>query len=339
MRASKLCLWLAIAIAIPLSCFVKGWLEDANNNAFIAELATARARMDALMTPDEGPRVLIAGGSNALSSYDSAAIADATGLPVYNVGVLAEGLDIRNMFGVAEARARAGDIVVVSALSVLSHRPSTPTSREAAFESGIWRQPTREVELPLPGKPLAIPALPLFSTPTLLRSAATYRQWALVKASGTSADDTAIARVRLAGVRSVELDARGDWIDCTQSSTPKPLPFDPKLVEHSQAFANYARDFASRLTARGVTVHFVLPTVLIREQDRLLWEAQIPTLLEQFGDIGFLDADRNWQLNADAHEFCDTNAHLLRRNAARNSAPIIAAVRADQVTNIRLVSK
>ena len=121
-KASKLALWLFIAIAVPISCLVKGWLNEASDRASVTALASSRATLDQRMNPEDGRRVLIGGGSNALSSFDSAYISRQIGLPVYNLGVLGEGLDVRNMFAVVEARARPGDIVVISALSFLNHR-------------------------------------------------------------------------------------------------------------------------------------------------------------------------------------------------------------------------
>jgi len=333
MRASKsMMLWLFLALAVPASCLLKGTVNDAVNARFIETLAASRAQLDTRMNPADGPRILLAGGSNAVSSFDSDAISRRTGLPVYNLGVLGEGLDVQNLFDVVEARARPGDHVVISALSLLSHRESTPESDRVTFASGTWRVPSHRISLPTPLGTLNLSVMQLFDNVTLVRSLSNYRQWQsmsspidVLATAGSQQDHS----VRLAGNRSVIVNHQGDWIDCTTSTNAKPLDFDPKLLARSRDFHAMATAFAARMAERGVKAQFMLPTVLIRERDRSRWEAQIGDLKQELHMLSFIDNDREWQLKSDSTQFCDTNAHLLRTHAVRNSEPIIDAINGD----------
>ncbi|WP_273454561.1 hypothetical protein [Nevskia ramosa] len=329
-KASKLALWLFIAIAVPISCLMKGWLNEADDRSAVSALADSRAKLDLRMNSGDGPRILIGGGSNALSSFDSAYISKQIGLPVYNLGLLSEGLDVRNMFAVVEARARPGDIVVISALSFLTHRDGTPNASLTKLAGGDWYLPTHGVDLSLPQGSFHIPLMSLFDELTLLNGLKTYAQWhssAPVIESLEGSGNAENHALRLPGNHhSVVINHRGDWIDCTQTSNAKPLEFDPKLLERSQGFTELADDFERRMNRRGVKVLFTLPTVLIHEKDRSRWEAQVVAVMKQFDSASFIHPNRNWQLNSDATQFCDTNAHMLRANAMLNSEPLIHAV-------------
>ncbi|WP_295680187.1 hypothetical protein [uncultured Nevskia sp.] len=329
-KAGKLVLWLFIAVAVPISCLVKGWLSEANDRASVTALASSRATLDQRMNPEDGRRVLIGGGSNALSSFDSAYISRQIGLPVYNLGMLGEGLDVRNMFAVVEARARQGDIVVISALSFLTRRDVTANATLTKLPSGDWYLPSHGVDLSLPQGSLHIPLMSLFDELTLLNSLKTYAQWQSAAPQIESlegfdgAEDHAL---HLPGNHhSVVINDQGDWIDCTQTANAKPLEFDPKLLEHSRGFTELADNFERRLNQRGVKVLFTLPTVLIREKDRSRWEAQVAAVMKRFGSASFIRPSQSWQLSSDAAQFCDTNAHMLRSNARFNSESIVSAV-------------
>lgn len=329
-KASKLALWLFIAFAAPVSCLLKGWLNEANDRSSVAALASSRATLDLRMNPKDSRRVLIGGGSNALSSFDSAYISEQIGLPVYNLGVLSEGLDVRNMFAVVEARARPGDIVVISALSFLAHRDGTASAALTKLAGGDWYLPLHGVDLLLPQASFHIPLMSLFDELNLLNSLKTYAQWhssappiETLEGAGNAEDHA----LRLPGNHhSVVINHQGDWIDCTQTAHAKPLEFDPKLLERSRDFTELADDFERSMNRRGVKVLFTLPTVLIREKDRSRWETQVVAVMKQFESASFIRPSRSWQLSSDAGQFCDTNAHMLRANASINSEPIINAV-------------
>lgn len=329
-KASKLALWLFIAFAVPISCLLKGWLNEADDRSSITALAASRARLDLQMNPEDGPRLLIGGGSNALGSFDSAYISSRIGLPVYNLGVQGEGLDVRNLFAVVEARARSGDIVVISALSFLSHRDGTADATLIALAGGDWYVPSHGLDLSMPQGSVHIPWMSLFDELTLLNSLKTYAQWhsstlpiESLEGSGNTEDHA----LHLPGNHhSVVIDHQGDWIDCIQTSHPKPLEFDAKLLERSRTFTELADDFQRRMDRRGVSVLFALPTVLIDEKDRSRWDAQVVAVIKQFKSASFISPSSGWQLNSDAGQFCDTHTHLLRSNASRNSEPIVNAV-------------
>lgn len=329
-KASTLALWLFIAIAVPISCLVKGWLNEADDRSAVSALADSRAKLDRRMNAGDGPRLLIGGGSNALSSFDSEYISQQIGLPVYNLGLLSEGLDVRNMFAVLEARARPGDIVVISALSFLSHRGGTANATLTKLAGGDWYLPSHGVDLSLPQGSFHIPLMSLFDELTLLNSLRTYAQWHSSTPQMESLEGLGSAEnhaLHLPGNHhSVVINHRGDWIDCTQSANAKPLEFDPQLLDRSRGFTELANDFERRMDRRGVKVLFTLPTVLIHEKDRSRWEAQVLTVMKQFEFASFIHPNQRWQLSSDAGQFCDTNAHMLRANATLNSEPIVSAV-------------
>lgn len=326
-KASKHVLWLFIAIAVPISCLLKGWLNEADDRSAISVLADSRARLDLRMNSGDGPRMLIGGGSNALSSFDSAYISQQIGLPVYNLGLLSEGLDVRNMFAVVETRARPGDIVVISALSFLAHRDGTANAALTKLAGGDWYLPLHGVDLTLPKGSVHIPLMSLFDELTLLNSLKTYVQWHSSASPIESLEGAVDHALRLPGNHhSVVINSQGDWVDCLQTADAKPLEFDSKLLERSRGFTELADDFERRMKQRGVKVLFTLPTVLIREKDRSRWETQVAAVMEQFESASFIHPSPRWQLSSDASQFCDTNAHMLRANASLNSEPIINAV-------------
>jgi hypothetical protein len=177
MRASSQLLWLFTALVIPASCVLKGWLTDANGAEYVSELTAFRQTLDQPLDSAPGVHVLIAGGSNAASSYDSSAITEATGVPTFNLGLLDEGLHFSNVFGIVEERARAGDIVILSSLRFLVPQSHGGNLRQVAFGRDRWRLPTGSLPIEFGTFEGWIPFAPLFGETTLIRSLLIFKQW------------------------------------------------------------------------------------------------------------------------------------------------------------------
>lgn len=335
MHASKR-FWIFATVLLIVSCAFKGWQTDRNVLAYINDIALTRSVLDPALAAEKGPRILIAGGSNALSGYDSKLLSEATGIPTFNLALLSEGYDYRNTFQVIESRARAQDIVVLSTLRLSAAQQVNDAANISSYVIGndSWWVPKQAPTLLLSSEAYLPPVAQLFADQTLIRLLANWSEQlriGVISAREPQDGKQAHAGATAAGLHSsfarFEFDARGDWVNCTKAENPKPLAFDPALPEQAEEYLAALDQFAARLANRGITLRVTPATILVQPDAIELWREQHQALARSLRTAVMLPFDASKQLLTDRSKFCDTYAHLRRSQIATNNQAVVEAIK------------
>lgn len=234
-----------------------------------------------------GPRVVIAGGSNAYYGLNAQLLQEQLDVPVVNVALPFGAHHPQIAFDVLERQVHSGDTVVFSAssfwnLQVTSKRHARQFDAylDQAYDwyhrkFSAWSIPWR----PLPeSKPLLLAAVSGFAPDH-------GRSWT---------EDTG---------------PRGTFVACRDLPVVSPEPYSQDRVDPQ--FLAALQNAAERLRHRGVTLVLNVPWLLIRETDRHRWIAYHDGLARDLtGRMPLVASAPETLLRTDSGEFCDSPLHL-----------------------------
>ena len=276
--------------------------HDADAYRLLAELIEHKA---ALARAVDGPRVIIAGGSNAYYGLDAEAIQRQIGAPVVNVALPFGAHHPQIALDLLENQVRSGDIVVFSSASVWDP-PRPPTRRAREFDAyldavGVEGYQRKFSEPAVPWR-----ALPE-TGPLLLAAADGFdaghgRSWV---------EDT---------------DAHGTFTACTDAPVVMPRHFGKDTVDLELAAA--LRQAATRLEIEGISFLISLPWLYIRESDRERWQAFARHFVGQLQPtVPIVASAPSMLLHSRRSEFCDSPLHLSDDASARRSRLLANALK------------
>ncbi len=276
--------------------------HDAEGYRLLAELAAHKAT---LADDIEGPRVLIAGGSNAYYGLDAAAMEERLGVPVVNLALPFGAHHHEIALDILEEHMRRGDVVVFSSGSAWeSARPPSRRAREFdAYLDGIEFPDyhRRFSEPPLPWR-----ALP--ETGPLVFAAA--------QGFGSEPGRSWIA----------DTDHRGTFIACQTAPVVLPRHYAKDAVNAELAAA--LRREAERLRTEGIRFAVALPWLYIRDSDRERWTGFRARFVEALAPaVPVIGSDAGALLHSDREAFCDSPLHLSKQASQRRSAAVAEALR------------
>lgn len=329
MPGSSRLFWVVACTLLIAASVTKAKLNASTAESEVLGLAAARISLDTFLDAEKGPRLLIAGGSNAASGFDSLEITKATGFPTFNLSLLNEGYDYRNLFAVVESRSRAGDIVILSTARAVTYQPSPAARTQVRIGQDLWSIPQKKRFFTLGAATFSVPLAPMFGEQSLLRALLTWFQRggrsepALTQ---ENLDRSASDQFSIAALPGYRFNERGDWVNCDRSTYPEPMRFDPELLLKSKTYLTELNDFAEVLQQRSVVLKVTSPTVLVQAGMTERWSHQYRQLVESLPTVDFLPLDSERQLLTDSSKFCDTNTHLLRSQIAANNQAIVALI-------------
>ena len=238
------------------------------------------------------PAILLAGGSNVLMGLRAETMSALLRRPVYNLGLVNEGGDYRNVLTLLEASAEPGDMVLISSRGFFGN-PVTSTNPIAV------RVQDRNF---------------LFE--------ADYK--------GLSLSDKSILRMLISPVqqplgyyeRRGTPNGNGDLNVCL-TDRPVQAPLVPVAVD-TGGFVQSHADFFKRMKERGVIVYFLTPDMLIQSKDATSWWDRHLDLRAKFGHFGgqWIPTDLEQTLSSSPEEFCDSALHPNAQRALLKSQTV-----------------
>lgn len=276
--------------------------HDADGYRLLAELIEHKA---ALARAVDGPRVVIAGGSNAYYGLDAAAIERQLGVPVVNVALPFGAHDPQIALDLLENQVRSGDVVVFSSASVWDP-PRPPTRRAREFDAYLDSLGLEDYERKFSEPAIPWRALPE-TGPLLLAAADGFdaghgRSWV---------EDT---------------DAHGTFTACTDAPVVIPRHYGKDTV--NLELAATLHQAAARLESEGVRLLVSLPWLYIRESDRERWQAFGSRFAGQLQPaVPIVASGSSMSLHSRRSDFCDSPLHLSDEASARRSRLLATALK------------
>ena len=283
--------------------------HDAEGYRLLAELAAHKAE---LADDIDGPRVLIAGGSNAYYGLDAAAIEERLGVPVLNLALPFGAHHHEIALDMLEEQARHGDVVVFS--SGGAWEPTRPPSRRAReFDAYLEKIGFPDYRRRFSEPPLPWRALPE-TGPLVLAAAERF---------GSEPGRSWIA----------DTDDRGTFVACRTAPVVLPRHYGRDAVNTELAAA--LRREAGRLREQGIRLTVALPWLYIRETDRKRWAGFRARFVQAVASsVPVIGSDAGTLLHSERDKFCDSPLHLSSQASQRRSEivaealkPLVAAAR------------
>jgi hypothetical protein len=274
--------------------------QDERDYRLLAELIEWKTEL-AQAVP--GPRLIIAGGSNAYYGLDARLLQEQLNLPVVNLALPFGAHHPRIAFDLLERQVRRGDTVVYSAASLWNLKVTAPRHArqfDAYLDRAFDRYSRKFSGLSLPWRPLPE------SGPLLLAAASGF-----TPESGRSwVEDTG---------------PRGTFVAC------KDLPV---VAPESNPADGLDRDFvrnlhrtAERFRQKGVEFVVNVPWLLVRQSDRARWlEVRHAIERDLRGRIKLIASEPATLLRTDPGEFCDSALHLSRDASRQRTLSLAAAL-------------
>lgn len=221
--------------------------------------------------------------------------------PVYNLGLVNESGDYRNVLAVLEASARAGDTVVISSRGFYGN----PVISHASIAVKVRGRPIYLAEnamnLNVPNKSIArllMPQQKLGVDP--------YEQL-------------------------IKLHIEGDQTMCTSNVHIEVAKLDPAQWPAENYIQHHA-DFLNTMRMRGVAVYFSVPDLLVSHDDWDSWTARHLDVRQKIERIGgrWISVPMEQVLSTSVGDFCDSSLHPSTRRALQRTH-IVAKALASEV--------
>jgi hypothetical protein len=237
-----------------------------------------------------GPRVLVAGGSNAYYGLDSQLLQRGVGLPVVNFAFPSGAYDDRINLHLVEGVVRSGDIVLYAASGFWNIEDAVER-RSRGFDSYLVARKLPDYERRFDGGGIPWQARPKSNTLLLamlesIRPRPPGRPWV------------------------VDTDERGDFTGCIPAPVVLPQPFGSDSPNRDLAALVAAT--ADRVAAKGGRLVAGMPWLFINERDRSRWAGFGERVIGQYAAhrVPVIAAPPDVLLRSDRRDFCDTPLHL-----------------------------
>lgn len=252
-----------------------------------------------------GPRIIIAGGSNAYYGIDADVIEQRTGIPVVNFAFPFDAYDRRINLALLERVVRPGDVVIFAAASFWGSA-GNDLRREIGFDKYLaektpvpYTRQFKDSTFPWQARP---------KTNTLLLALA----------------DLAFGRPK---ARSwvADTDSQGDFTGCVPRKALLPQIYQGHALDAD--LMTWVKEAVQRLEKKDARLMMALPWVYIREQDRPHWENYRARFLQRYRRYApVIAAPPKVMLRSRQEDFCDSPFHLSRKMTNQRSKYLSARV-------------
>lgn len=243
------------------------------------------------------PAVLLGGGSNVIIGLDADTMGRLLKRPVYNLGLVNEGGDYRNVLALLEASARPGDTVVISSRGFYGN-PITSHKSIAVKVAGrsIYIAESAEV-LNIPNKSIARLLMPQQNL-----GADPYEQL-------------------------MRLHMKGDRNMCTPKVHSEIAKLDPTQWPVEEYVQHHA-EFLNTMRTRGVAVYFSAPDILVSRDDWDSWTARHLDIRQKIERIGghWISVPMERVLSTSIGDFCDSSLHPSEQRALQRTQMVAKAL-------------
>lgn len=277
-------------------------LHDREGHKLLAELVEHKAAL-AQATP--GPRVVIAGGSNAYYGLDAGILQDELDVPVVNLALPFGAHHHAIALDLLEHQVQPGDIVVFSA-GGLWDSALPPTRRARDFDSYLDEAGLAGYTRKFPDA--ALPWRPLPETGPLLLAAA-------------SSIEPEHGRSWIA-----DTDALGNYTACVDAPVVRPRHYFKDNLNEDLIEA--LRGAAERFEGDDIRLVVSLPWLFIRESDRGRWtdfRRRLVTALD--GAVPIVASRPDMLLRSQRGDFCDSPLHLSAAASRERSRSLAESLR------------
>lgn len=276
--------------------------HDERDYPFLAELIAYKAEL-AKAIP--GPRIVIAGGSNAYYGIDSDILERNLDRPVVNLALPFGAHHFRINLALLEDMIQPGDVVVYAAAGFW-HGPTGVRRRAVGFDSYLVDVEGIEYERQFDDTGLPWKILP--STNTLML--------ALV--------DRAFPKPGRPWV--ADTDKHGDFTGCIPLPVIEPERYGGQ--NPNRRLARVLRTLAQRLDAKGAQLVVHMPWLLIQDYERDEWIAFMKRFAALYEPVvPVIATDPRSTLNTDRAAFCDSPFHLSVEKTRERSIALVAALK------------
>jgi hypothetical protein len=269
--------------------FVNAYLLRRDYDAAAAAMNSEITQIYAVAAKMPGRRIVLAGGSNTVFGVDADVIARETGIPTVNAGMRSMLGSETNYIDFLTPMIRPGDIVLYSNSNWMVS-PTAHQIREAALDGNRVASSLSHVGAIRyrEGENSVWPSWTLFPRRPMLAY--------LVQRGGP--------------IIPTERDALGDALHCP-IEPPLRQPLAPPHGDPPAAMFAGTQDLAARVRARGATLIFAEPWVLVRRDHLASWLRYRDRLREQLARIALLlPSAASDVLHTDERLFCDSPLHL-----------------------------
>lgn len=276
--------------------------HDRQAHRLLAELVEHKAK---LADATAGPRVVIAGGSNAYYGLDAALLEEELDRPVINLALPFGAHHHAIALDLLEEQLQRGDTVVYSPGSLWdAARP--PSRRARDFDAYLDEAGLAGYERQFDAA--AIPWRPLPQTGPLLLAAVEGPQ------SGSGRSWVA------------DTDAHGTYTACVDAPVVRPRHFAKDRVNDDLIEA--LRQAARRLAREDIRLVVSFPWLFIRENDRPRWQGLHARAVADMGaDLPVVASDPQDLLRSRRADFCDSPLHLSEDASRRRTRALAASLR------------
>ncbi len=306
-RVTRPGLWLLAGLLLLWAAAGHGFYRldrahDREGHRLLAELVEHKA---ALAEATQGPRVIIAGGSNAYYGLDAALLEHELERPVINLALPFGGHHHTIAIDLLEDQLQEGDTVVFSGGTLWD--PDRPPSRRArefdAYldEAGLAGYTRKFGDGAIPWRPLPQ------TGPLLLAAAEGF--------------DNQSGRSWIA-----DTDKHGTYTACVDAPVVTPRRYGQDRV--NAGLVEALRRSAQRLAEDDIRVVVSLPWLFIRENDRARWIGLRDRLVANFGpEIPVLASEPQELLRSRRSDFCDSPLHLSKEASRQRTLALANSLR------------
>lgn len=306
MRVADLRIWLigAAIVLFGLSGFANAALErQALTRVANVNLAQIR-KLQQIARRANGPKLILAGGSNTLYGLDADGIGRSLGVHAVNVGMFNLLNGQSNYTILLRSIVGPGDVVVFADSNWLVapslHQRENATLVERKLAASLFRSGSAEFS-----------GIDSAALPT----------WSLLPESPMVSE---IAKL----LRPASYLKRGSSGDLLSRTAPRPIqPLAAPKVPPAPIIFERVRQLAALTKQRGATLFLEQPWVLINDLQRGAWQNYATALdkgLQPIAPVVGRDFETPGPFRTDGRQFCDSPFHLQPAMRATRSAQLVA---------------
>jgi hypothetical protein len=292
MRGTRRGLWLLLTVLVlwAIGGHVFYRIDEAYDRQGFGLMADLVEHKRKLADATPGPRILVAGGSNAYYGVDSQILQREVGLPVVNFAFPSGAYDDRINLHLVEGVVRSGDVVLYAASGFWNIEDAVER-RSRGFDSYLVARKLPGYERRFDGSSIPWQARPKSNTLLLAMFESVWprppgRPW------------------------TVDTDERGDFTGCVPAPVVLPQPFDSD--DPNPDLTALVATAAERIAAKGGRLVAGMPWLFINERDRSRWAYFGERVVGQYAahHVPVIAAPADVLLRSARRDFCDSPLHL-----------------------------